>query len=481
MKDNRAIINAIPVEIAQGDETCKYATFLISVLDEYDRMGRMIPKESGEQYHETLRGFPIVAKLIKDRANRAIDFGAHEMRQWTKRNGEKEVTFDTYPIGSVVDTWIESREVAGYEGEKSCIMAKAKLWTCRSPEYFKVLDRLWQENKVSSSWELITTDVEEASLGRKILRAFSFIGNALLGTTSVPAVRGAGIYEYAEAEEQTCQTTEELNEALLKDINEEQEELSLENEIIKENEPVENTAIGASENTDGVDAVKTDTESTSVPENTEEASTEATTTEGEEVSTDANVEASATETADNTVDSVAEATTTGGDVDARIAELQNALLSANEVNNRLQEDVARLQAELEALAPIKAEYEKLEAEKAEAERQRQIAELRQYALNTGKVTEAELADEGGDENIRSLIANLDRAGLNSLIVQRVTESFTSAKPVAKTLFEYNTASTVSGTISNVRTNITDSSDKKTESGNSLADRGECFVHAFINK
>ena len=214
------VLTAYPIELAQGDDTCKYATFLISVLDEYDRMGRMIPKEAGEKYHETLRGFPLVAKLIKDRANRGIDFGAHEMRKYRKRNGQEEVTFDTYPIGSVVDTWIEQREVAGYDGLKDCIMARAKLWTCRSPEYFKVLDRLWEEGQVSSSWELIVSEKEEQSLGRKILRAFSFIGNAILGTTSVPAVRGAGILEYAEAEEEYVQTTEDLNEALLKDLQE---------------------------------------------------------------------------------------------------------------------------------------------------------------------------------------------------------------------------------------------------------------------
>lgn len=481
MKENRAIINAIPVEIAQGDETCKYATFLISVLDEYDRMGRMIPRESGEQYHETLRGFPIVAKLIKDRANRAIDFGGHEMRQWTKRNGEREVAFDTYPIGSVVDTWIEDREVAGYDGAKPCIMAKAKLWTCRSPEYFKVLDRLWQENKVSSSWELITTDVEEASLGRKILKAFSFIGNALLGTTSVPAVRGAGIYEYAEAEEQTCQTTEELNEALLKDINEEQEEISLEDNIIKETEPVENTATSAAPAAEDVGVAQNETEATPTADNTEAVAAEATPAEEEAATADTPEAAEpAPKTADTPAEPVADASATGVDVEAKIAELQSALLSANEANNKLQEDVARLQAELEALAPIKAEYEKLEAEKAEAEKQRQIAELRQYALNSGKITEAELADEGGDETIRSLIANLDKAGLNDLIVQRVTAAFTSSKPVMRTSFEYNTAS-VSGKVSNIRTNIADSSDKKTEGGVSLADRGESFVHAYINK
>ena len=35
---DKILLTAYPIEIAQGDDTCKYATFLISVLDEFDRM-----------------------------------------------------------------------------------------------------------------------------------------------------------------------------------------------------------------------------------------------------------------------------------------------------------------------------------------------------------------------------------------------------------------------------------------------------------
>ena len=30
------VLTAYPIELAQGDDTCKYATFLISVLDELE-------------------------------------------------------------------------------------------------------------------------------------------------------------------------------------------------------------------------------------------------------------------------------------------------------------------------------------------------------------------------------------------------------------------------------------------------------------
>ena len=490
MNENRVILTSYPVEIAQGDGTCKYATFLISVLDEYDRMGRMIPKEAGEQYHETLRGFPIVAKLIRDRANRGIDFGAHEMRQTRKRNGEVETYFDTYPIGSVVDTWIEDREVAGYEGIKSCIMAKAKLWTCRSPEYFKVLDRLWEEHAVSSSWELIVSESQEESLGRKILKAFSFIGNALLGTTSVPAVRGAGIYEYAEAKEEYCQTTEELNKALLNDIKG-QEETSLEEN--KETMPVENNATeDTAVNTDAqTPATEVQTPAT-VPEGTQtdnvqsesnptpdsNASAEATPAENASAATADNNAAPATEAAD--IGTPADPVSVSAEaLAAKIAELSDTLIGVNAENSSLKEQLANLQAQLDALAPMKEEYERMEQEKAEAEKLRQIAELKDVALKSGQITEAELADEGGDEAIRGLIANLDRAGLNDLIVSRLVSAY-SQKQAAPALKIFSTAS-VKTKEAKARVSLADSSDKTVDTSAVLAEQGGNIVQAFINK
>lgn len=462
------VLTAYPIELAQGDDTCKYATFLISVLDEYDRMGRMIPKEAGEKYHETLRGFPIVAKLIKDRANRGIDFGAHEMRKYRKRNGQEEVTFDTYPIGSVVDTWIEQREVAGYDGLKDCIMARAKLWTCRSPEYFKVLDRLWEEGQVSSSWELIVSEKEEQSLGRKILRAFSFIGNAILGTTSVPAVRGAGILEYAEAEEEYVQTTEDLNEALLKDL-QEQEESTL-NEEVKDVAPVEESVV--SEETEVTEAAAPAAEEPTAVEPEAGGTAEVSTESAEAAPVDA-PETQPAETAETVVEVIEEPTVNVDELINQVAELTAALTAARDEN-------AALRAELESLAPIREEYERLEREKAEAERQQQIAALRQLALNSGYITEAELADEGGDETIRSLIANLDKPGLESVIVERLVSARANPAPQIPAIKEFSTAS-LGASAPKVRAAITEDAAEHTDKKEALAAKGGAFVRAIINK
>ena len=242
MEKEHILLSGSPVEIAEyGDY--KMATFLISVLDEYDLNGRMIPKESGELYHSTMVGFPILAKMVCDAAGDPVDFAGHEMYAVQDEDGGIQVRFNTQPIGSVVETWIEDRQVPGYDGEKSCIMIKAKLWSSRYPEYFAVLDKLWAAHNVKSSWELTLHEVVQTARGR-ILKAFSFIGNTLLGSNVEGAVPGAGVYEYAQLDPEV-----ELAAALSKDLcrmNESQrkEEHTLENET---KQIVEQTAESAAE------------------------------------------------------------------------------------------------------------------------------------------------------------------------------------------------------------------------------------------
>lgn len=211
MENEKIVISGSPIEIAEFEDH-KLATFLISVLDEYDLNGRLIPKESGELYHSTIVGFPILAKMVCNEAGEPVDFAGHEMVIVTDEEGHSQVRFGTHPIGSVVESWIEERPVAGYIGNKSCIMIRAKLWSSRYPEYFAVLDKLWAAKNVKSSWELTVQEAVQTARGR-ILKAFSFIGNTLLGSGVVGAVPGAGVYEYAQADSEL-----ELAAALSKDV-----------------------------------------------------------------------------------------------------------------------------------------------------------------------------------------------------------------------------------------------------------------------
>ena len=149
MENEKIILESKPISIASYTNY-KEAVFLISVLDEPDGYGRIIPEEAGEKYYKTIIGYPIVAKLKKNLFGQPIDFGGHELKVEKTKNGKKS-HFDTIAIGSVVDAWVEEREVDGYEGTPKCILIKSKLWTSRFPEYFKVFDKLWEDGNISSS------------------------------------------------------------------------------------------------------------------------------------------------------------------------------------------------------------------------------------------------------------------------------------------------------------------------------------------
>lgn len=227
-----------PIEISSY-QNHKEAIFLISVLDEYDRMGRMIPKSTGENCYQSIIGYPILAKLLKDKKGNPSDFGGHELQVKKDKKGNKTYRFNTCAIGSVIDSWIEEREVVGYEGKKKCILIKAKLWTSRFPEYFVVFDKLWEAGKLETSWEISVSEDEKVG-NNTILKVIEFIGDTLLGSKKMPAVPSAGLLEYAEYEEDG---DIQLAEALEKDIansdidiinkNEDEEEINLASKTIK--------------------------------------------------------------------------------------------------------------------------------------------------------------------------------------------------------------------------------------------------------
>lgn len=207
------ILSSTPIEVSEFPNH-KEVTFLISVLGEYNANNVLIEEDEGEKYHSTIVGYPILAHLKYDKNGKPDDFGGHELRaKYNSKTKKVEYYFATFPIGSVTDSWVEERDVEGYTGKKKVIMIKSKLWKSRFPEYFKVFDKLWEKGGISSSWEISSSDVEKTNKG-KILKAFEFIGNCLLGSTVQGAVKGAGVLEVASEDENNY----ELSNALLNDI-----------------------------------------------------------------------------------------------------------------------------------------------------------------------------------------------------------------------------------------------------------------------
>ena len=100
------------------------------------------------------------------------------------------------------------------------------------------------------------------------------------------------------------------------------------------------------------------------------------------------------------------------DVNTKIAELNNTIASLNTELQSVKEEVA-------SLTPYKDQAEKAEAEKAAAELAQKKEDLRQYAISSKMITEAEVS-EGGD--YASLIENLDETGIKSVIAERCVEA-----------------------------------------------------------
>ncbi|PAD70719.1 hypothetical protein CHH83_02630 [Bacillus sp. 7586-K] len=219
------ILSSTPIEISEFPNH-KEATFLISVLDEYNSNNVLIEKAEGEKYHNTIVGYPILAYLKYDKDGKPEDFGGHELRaKYNSETKEIDYYFATHPIGSVIESWIEERDVDGYVGKKNVILIKAKLWKSRFPEYFKVFDKLWDSGSISSSWEISSSKFKKTTKG-KVLKAFEFIGNCLLGSNVTGAVKGAGVLEVASNDEINF----DLSNAFLQDIKKSSSDLKQVNE-----------------------------------------------------------------------------------------------------------------------------------------------------------------------------------------------------------------------------------------------------------
>lgn len=472
MDSENIILSGEPIEIAEFD-TYKLATFMISVLDEYDLCDRMIPKESGELYHATMRGFPILAKLVTDFNGNPVDFKGHEMSVIKDKKGNAQVRFGTTPIGSVVDTWIEEREVAGYEGLKSCIMISAKIWKDRFPAYVRVLDSLWAENKVKSSWEIKVAQLEQKPLGKKVLKVFSFIGNALLGVNVEGAVPGAGVYEYAEFGDRDADDDVILAQALSVDVCEENISLTEGgNEELKD----EKNGIVADETvaTKKEDAVVVEIEDASAEDATKE-----TDTEGTETGVENKDEIAALTSWDirkklnkacqeafkgwtyvcfdfpaegfclceydyreSELDYLKFAYTVSGDevsvgepekvrlavsvlqINSVIAEKDDALVKASE-------KIRDIEAQLAELAPYKAQAEAAEVARVEAETAAKRAEITEFAQKSGFITESEITEDG---EIKTMISEMNEVGIKNIVATRFVDSLnsTSTEDVVET-------------------------------------------------
>lgn len=432
-------------------------------------------RDTIESWMSTLVGNPLVGKLVVAPKGE-LDFSGHNMKVVTRKDDDgneyKAAEFDTDAFGSFQSVGIEKIDDTDF------IVASCKIWK-RYPKACATILRRIESGTLNTSWEIDVLKAHKGIVGGRMAKIIDdgvFTAHCLLGANVKPAYKCSKLLEVAETDFGL-----ELANAYIEDTKEisniESNEKEAKNlELNKDKE----TQIAQVENpTETEQAEQTATESTTEPTTSAEPDVQ-TSEEGGETPPPTEPE-TGTEPAGEPEPTPETSSLTGRDLyikledavskissdyymtdvfpedhtiwckkwgymneldyimfpytvesdEVSLGEPQNITLtvSISQVNTKIAElnsTIASLNTELQSakeevasLTPYKDQAEKAEAEKAAAELAQKKEDLRQYALSSKMITEAEVS-EGG--NYASLIDNLDETGIKSVIAERCVEA-----------------------------------------------------------
>ena len=431
-------------------------------------------RDTIESWMSTLVGNPLVGKLVVAPKGE-LDFSGHNMKVVTRKDDDgneyKTAEFDTDAFGSFQSVGIEKIDDTDF------IVASCKIWK-RYPKACATILRRIESGTLNTSWEINVLKAHKGIVGGRMAKIIDdgvFTAHCLLGANVEPAYKCSKLLEVAETDFGL-----ELANAYIEDTKEisniefnEKEAKNLEPNKDKE------TQTAQVEPTEPEQAEKAATESTTKPttpaepviQTSEEGGETPLPTEPETGTEPAGDPEPAPEISSltgrdlymkledavskissdyymtdmfpedhtiwckkwgcmNELDYIMFPYTVEGD-EVSLGEPQNITLtvSISQVNTKIAElngTIASLNTELQSakeevasLTPYKDQAEKAEAEKAAAELAQKKENLRQYALSSKMITEAEVS-EGG--NYASLIENLDETGIKSVIAERCVEA-----------------------------------------------------------
>lgn len=428
-------------------------------------------RETIESWMSTLVGNPLVGKLVVAPKGE-LDFSGHNMKVVTRKdydgNEYKTAEFDTDAFGSFQSVGIEKIDDTDF------IVASCKIWK-RYPKACATILRRIESGTLNTSWEIDVLKAHKGIVGGRMAKIIDdgvFTAHCLLGANVEPAYKCSKLLEVAETDFGL-----ELANAYIEDTKEISNIESNEKEAknLKLNKDKETQTAQVENPTETEQAEQTATESTTEP--TTPAEPETSTEPAGEPEPESTTETSSLTGRDlymkledavskissdyymtdmfpedhtiwckkwgymNELDYIMFPYTVEGD-EVSLGEPQNITLtvSVSQVNTKIDElnkTVASLNTELQSakdeiaeLTPYKEQAEKAAAEKAEAELAQKKENLRQYAISSKMITEAELT--GGGE-FASMIENLDEAGINGVIASRCVEAAKNAKPAEKNI------------------------------------------------
>lgn len=426
----KILISSKPISSEQY-KNYKEAKWMISELDAWDLNGRFMSKEVGEKCHKSIIGYPIVAKLITDKKGNPVDFGGHEVTKKKDSEGNISYKFNTVPIGSILDSNIETID------DKECIVISTKLWSDRFPEYFTVLDKLWEDGKVSSSWELAVNEWEETDEG-KILKDVEFLGNCILGSTVEGAVPGAGMLEYAEINNDEIALASALRNDIDKN-NEVGEKMNENENITKANENPENIT---AENDENVNPENVSEENVNADNaNKDNKQTSALTSYDIETKLESLVckdgygypsyifpeehYALCRSWKDNSLDfTKVNYSVSDNDVEIISTEKVSLVVEVKDMNTfvaekndaiiKMDSEIAELKTKVESLEKDSAELAEIKKQNEEAELKKKQDEVAEYAKSSGYFTDEEM----NSDEFKNLIAEADINSVKAIIADK---------------------------------------------------------------
>lgn len=402
-------------------------------------------RDTIESWMSTLVGNPLVGKLVVAPKGE-LDFSGHNMKVVTRKDDDgneyKTAEFDTDAFGSFQSVGIEKIDDTDF------IVASCKIWK-RYPKACATILRRIESGTLNTSWEIDVLKAHKGIVGGRMAKIIDdgvFTAHCLLGANVEPAYKCSKLLEVAETDfglelanayiEDTKEISNiESNEKEAKNLklNKDKETQTAQVENPTETEQAEQTVTESTTETssltdrdlymkleDAVSKISSDYYMTDVfPEdhtiwckkwgymNELDYIMFPYTVEGDEVSLG--------EPQNITL------TVSISDVNTKIAELNNTIASLNTELQSAKEEVA-------SLTPYKDQAEKEEAEKAAAELAQKKEDLRQYAISSNMITEAEVS-EGG--NYASLIEDLNETGIKSVIAERCVEAAKKASAEKK--------------------------------------------------
>lgn len=458
-------------------------------------------RDNIESWMKTLVGKPLVGKIVST-VDGELDFSGHNLRKVPKRdefgNPYYEASFDTDAFGSFQDVEIET-----FDGTEF-IVATCWLWKRFKKACSVIMERI-KEGVLNTSWEIDVKQSHAETSGGQIAKVIDngvFTAHCLLGKHIIPAYECSRLLEVAEAEQDSV--VEEFTRAYAQDIDllndkyskaKEEKDLKLEekNQVVAEsgNEvaPVAETDVSAcgddKEKDEKAEAPDEDEKPDEEKESNEPGAEEKEDKEDPETSSlteydlmrkiakqleDADVyewiefffpaentfwvksrERGATDldykvyTYKVKDDEVVLSEPRAGklavefsEINTKFNELTSAVASANA-------QIVEKDKQIAELLPYKERCDKADAERAAAEMAEKKNQLRNYAMASKLISEAEVA-EGG--NLVEMIENLDEDGIRRVIAERYMKNLANGSTTTETASVNN----------NVKKNIESSQD-----------------------